>query len=164
MPRRGRKTETKSESSSKATAAAYEVDMTETAAAVYEKMFRLSREAEKNGDYTNQHCTTFRMVKEAIKEIIPKDPLNKKYALRGELANLFRLRKGRIRISWIASSKVRRVLIIFISETLRKDGDANDPYVILQSLMDSGRFDEIFQHLGVHRIVTLILQPSLQQR
>ena len=127
----------------------YVVDMTATAEAVYKDMFRKSRDAERRGDYANAHCTTFNMVREAIKKIIPADPLGRKYALRGDLSNIFRLRKGRMRICWIASSKLRRVCILFISESLRKEGDASDPYVILQSLVDAGTFDGMFAELGV---------------
>lgn len=44
---------------------------------------------------------------------------------------------------------MRRVCIMFISETLRKEGDVNDPYLILQGMIDSGTFDSIFQQFGV---------------
>lgn len=128
---------------------AYEVDMTGSAERVYKELYRLARDAEKAGDYTNSHCTTFKMVKDAIKTIIPNDPMNKKHALRGDLSNLFRLKKGRLRIIWIASSKLRRVCIMFISETLRKEGDADDPYAILQNLVDAGTFDAIFKQFGI---------------
>ena len=89
------------------------------------------------------------MVRDAIKKTIANDPLNKKYGLRDELSNMFRLRKGRLRICWIASSRVHRVCILFISETVRKEGDANDPYVIFQNMVDAGKFDGIFQQFGV---------------
>ena len=128
---------------------AYAIDMTKSAEDIYVGMARRSKEAERAGDYANNHCTTFNMVREAIKRTIANDPLNKKFALRGELSNIFRIRKGRIRICWIASSKLRRVLILFIAETLRKEGDANDPYVISQNMMDAGKFDELFRQFGV---------------
>jgi len=129
--------------------ALYEVDMTQTAEAAYQELYRKAKTAEKRGEYTNSHITKFEMVRDAIRRIIPSDPHNKKHALRGELSNIFRLKKGRVRICWIASSKMRRVCIMFISETLRKEGDANDPYVIFQSLVESGKFDAIFQQFGV---------------
>ena len=126
----------------------YEVDMTATAEAVYKTLYRQAKEGQ-CADYTSAHITTFEMVKGAVKQIIPNDPLNRKYALRGQLSNIFRLKKGRMRICWIASSKMRRVCILFVSETLRKEGDANDPYVILQNMVDSGTFDAIFTQFGV---------------
>jgi mRNA-degrading endonuclease RelE of RelBE toxin-antitoxin system len=89
------------------------------------------------------------MVREAVRHIIPNDPINRRHALRGDLSNIFRLRKGRLRICWIASSRIRRVCILFISESLRKEGDANDPYVIFQGLLDSGMFDTIIAKYGV---------------
>jgi mRNA-degrading endonuclease RelE of RelBE toxin-antitoxin system len=127
----------------------YAVDMTESAEKVYVDLARKAKAAERDGNYASLHCTTFNQVRDAIKRIIPHDPHNKRYALRGELSNMFRLKKGRLRIIWIASSKLRRVLILFISETLRKEGDVNDPYVILQSLVESGKFDAMFSQLGV---------------
>ena len=127
----------------------YGVDITKSAEDVYAELRRKSLEAEAAGDYGNMHCTTFAMVQDVIKRVIPNDPLNKKYALRGQLSNLFRIRKGRMRICWIASSHLQRVCILFISETLRKEGDANDPYVILQNLVDSGTFDAIFSQFGM---------------
>jgi hypothetical protein len=127
----------------------YEVDMTETAAVVYRALYRQAKAAESRGDYTNSNITTFEMVRDAVRRVIPSDPLNKKCALRGDLSNIFRLKKGRMRICWIASSKMRRVCIMFISETLRKEGAANDPYVILQNLVDSGKFDAIFSQFGM---------------
>jgi mRNA-degrading endonuclease RelE of RelBE toxin-antitoxin system len=128
---------------------AYAVDITKSAEDVYAGLRRKSLEAEAAGDYGNMHCTTFAMVQDVIKRVIPNDPLNKKYALRGQLSNIFRIRKGRLRICWIASSRLQRVCILFISETLRKEGDANDPYVILQNLVDSGTFDSIFSRFGM---------------
>lgn len=127
----------------------YDIDMTATAEAVYKELGRNARQAEQKGEYTSNHITTFEMVRDVIKRIIPTDPTNRKYGLRGELSNIFRIRKGRMRICWIASSKLHRVLILFISETLRKEGDANDPYVILQNMMDSGNLDGYFSELGV---------------
>ena len=122
----------------------YIVEMTASAEAVYTDLYRKAKAAE-----TSAHATTFNMVREAITMIIPNDPLNKRYALRGKLSNIFRLRKGRLRICWIASSQMRRICILFIAQTLRKEGDANDPYVIFQNLLESGRFDEVMQKLSV---------------
>lgn len=75
----------------------------------------------------------------------------KPYALRNDFSNIFRIQKGQLRTCWIASSKMRRVCILFISETLRKAGDANDPYRVFAKLMVSGELDEHFQQLGLRR-------------
>ena len=127
----------------------YAVEMTAAAEAVYTDLYRNAKAAETNGHPESAHCTTFNMVKEAVKTLIPRDPLNKRNALRGKLSNIFRLRKGRLRICWIASSQMRRICILFIAQTLRKEGDANDPYVIFQNLLESGLFDEAMQKLSV---------------
>jgi mRNA-degrading endonuclease RelE of RelBE toxin-antitoxin system len=129
----------------------YKVELTATAEAVYVDLFEKSKVAERLGHPESSHCATFRMVQEAVKKIIPHDPLNKSHALRGNLSNLFRLRKGRLRIMWVASSAQRRVCILFISETMRKDGDPNDPYEIFQRLLESGLFDQALEELGVRR-------------
>ncbi|QNI30717.1 type II toxin-antitoxin system YhaV family toxin [Alloacidobacterium dinghuense] len=138
----------------------YDVDMTASAEAVYVKLARAAKAAEAAGNYVSANCTTFNMVKDAVKRIIPNDPLNKKYALRGDLSNIFRLRKGRLRVCWIASSKLRRVCILFIAETLRKEGDANDPYAIFQSLLQSGLFDKAISEYGVRISRTFPQSPN----
>ena len=127
----------------------YRVDMTETAERVYRDLYKKAKVAEQLGHPESSHCKTFRIVQEALKTIIPNDPLSRAYALRGELSNIFRLRKGRMRIMWIASSAMKRVCILFISETLRKAGDANDPYEHFQRLLEAGAFDEALEELGV---------------
>ncbi len=127
----------------------FAVDITASAEEVYRDLYRKCKAAENLGHSESVHCTTFRMIEEAVKKIIPRDPLNKTYALRGDLSNIFRLRKGRCRILWIASSTMRRICILFISETMRKDGDSNDPYEVFQRLFESGRFDEMLRQFGV---------------
>jgi mRNA-degrading endonuclease RelE of RelBE toxin-antitoxin system len=104
------------------------MEPTKAASTVYSDLYNKNREAERKGEPTHSACTTFRMVQEAVKVIIPQNPIDRKYALSGSLANIFRIKKGRYRICWIASSQHRMIFILFISESLRKDGDVNDPY------------------------------------
>ena len=127
----------------------YKVDMTASAEAVYVEMYKKAKEAEKKGDFTSSARTTFGMIREAVREIIPRDPLNRAYALTGDLSNLFRVKKGRYRIMWVASSKLKLVCILYISETLRKDGDVNDPYRLFAHAVMSGQFNDIFAKYGV---------------
>jgi mRNA-degrading endonuclease RelE of RelBE toxin-antitoxin system len=116
----------------------FTVTLTEPAEALYRELFQRSREAEARGDTSNQHCTTFRMVDDAIRKVIPSDPINKNYALHGPLANFFRIAKGRMRIVWAVNSEHRAILIVFISDTPRKEGDAQDPYKVLLRLAKGG--------------------------
>jgi toxin YhaV len=129
----------------------FQVFLTDAAKAVYAELYRKSRAAEERGDAANTACTTFRMVQEAIKVIIPQNPLDRRHALSGALANIFRLKKGRYRICWICSSRHRTIFILFISESLRKEGDVNDPYRVFTKLVMTGEFDSIFDQLGVRR-------------
>ena len=112
--------------------------MTASAEAVYKDLHQQSINAEGKGDPTNQHCSTFRMVDEAIRKLIPANPTDKKYALHGPLSDFFRIKKGRLRIVWAVSTAHRGILIVFISDTPRKDGDAQDPYVVLNRLAKAG--------------------------
>jgi Toxin with endonuclease activity, of toxin-antitoxin system len=131
--------------------APYEVELTRSAEIVYTDLYLRSKAAEEKGDYTNAVCTTFRMVREAITLTIPRDPLNRRYALSGDLSNIFRIKKGRLRICWIASSQARRICILFISETLRKAGDSHDPYEVFSRIVKSGELDAFFTKLGVRK-------------
>jgi mRNA-degrading endonuclease RelE of RelBE toxin-antitoxin system len=129
----------------------YHIFLTDSAKAVYADLYNKSKSAEAKGDPTNSACTTFRMVQEAIKSIIPQNPIDRKYALSGYLANIFRVKKGRYRICWIASSEHRMIIILFISESLRKEGDQNDPYRVFEKLVRTGEFDSFFDQLGIRR-------------
>lgn len=126
----------------------YGVEFSQTAAAVYQNLHQKMMDAEARGDLTSSHHTKFRMVEEVIKKVIPSDPLNKKYGLSGPLSRFFRIKKGRHRICWAASSEKRVVCILFISETLRKEGDINDPYNIFTKLVTSGKYNDILGRLG----------------
>jgi hypothetical protein len=144
-PERTNRATPKAASSSKP----YALEMTASAEAVYQDLYRKCKEAEERGDLTSCHYTTFRMVQDTIKNVIQVNPLDKKYALAGDLSNIFRVKKGRMRICWIAASRGRTIVVLFISETLRKEGDINDPYRVFASMVMSGQFDNIFGRLGV---------------
>jgi mRNA-degrading endonuclease RelE of RelBE toxin-antitoxin system len=116
----------------------FTIRLTASAEAVYKELREQSLAAEAKGETASQHCTTFRMVDNAIRTLIPSNPTSKNYALHGPLANFFRIAKGRTRIVWAVSTEHRAILIVFISDTLRKDGDAQDPYIILTRLAKGG--------------------------
>lgn len=126
----------------------YDVELSDSAAAVYSALYKKMEEAEARGDGSSNHHTVFRMVEDVIKNFIPRDPINKKYGLSGPLSSFFRIKKGRYRICWAASSEKRKVIVLFISETLRKEGDANDPYNIFTKLVMSGKFDDVLSRLA----------------
>jgi hypothetical protein len=89
------------------------------------------------------------MGNDAIDNIIPHDPFAVRNTLSDPLANIFRVKKGRLRIYYAASSKNPKVVVLFISQTLRKAGDINDPYSIFTRLVMTGRFDQVFAQLNV---------------
>jgi mRNA-degrading endonuclease RelE of RelBE toxin-antitoxin system len=111
-----------------------------------------------SGDTSNAKVKLLRAVDDAIDNIIPHDPFSLGNALSGSLSNIFRAKKGRMRIYYAASSKDRRIVILYISESLRKAGDAHDPYSVFARLVLQGRFDEVFASLGIRKN----LQPPTQ--
>lgn len=123
----------------------YSVVLTESAKAVYLELAEQSARAEASDDPGNQHCTTFRMVEDAVHRLIPADPTNGKYALHEPLSDVYRIAKGRLRIAWTVSVEHRQVLILFISNSPRKDGDARDPYVILNAMARAGYLTKIME-------------------
>jgi mRNA-degrading endonuclease RelE of RelBE toxin-antitoxin system len=128
-----------------AASAPYQVEMVPSAEAVYRKLYQSMQDAEAKGEKSSSHHTTFRMVQEAIKTIIPRNPIDRSYGLSGPLSKYFRIKKGRMRICWAANSAARRVTILFISETMRKEGDASDPYNIFTKRVMSGEFEEFLK-------------------
>lgn len=127
----------------------YTVELTPSAEKVYQKIYEDAQPSIKAGDTTNAKVKMLRAVDEAIDTLIPHDPFSVGNALSGPLSNIFRVSKGRLRIYYAASSKDHKIVILYISETLRKAGDAHDPYSIFTRMVLSGRFDEVFARLGV---------------
>jgi mRNA-degrading endonuclease RelE of RelBE toxin-antitoxin system len=129
----------------------YEVELTATAEEIYSRIFNEAQECIKAGDRSNSKVVLLKQVDEVIDKIIPHDPVNPQRGLRGPLSNIFRISKGRMRICYVASSKERKIVILYISDTPRKAGDVNDPYSVFTRLVLSGKFDDIFTKLGVRR-------------
>ncbi len=129
----------------------YEIELTQGAEETYRRLYEDAQRCLERGDETNARVTAFRMVEEAINKIIPSDPFNPCRSLAGPLANIFRVKKGRMRICYAGSSQQRRLVVLYISETLRKEGDAHDPYAVLAEMLGSGEFDGILAELGVRR-------------
>lgn len=127
----------------------FEVELTETAERVYRKLFDDAQERLGVGDESNSKVKLFHMVDEALTKIIPHDPLSPSRALSGHLSNIFRVKKGRIRICYVASSKHRKIIVLYISEKPRKAGDVHDPYEIFTQMVLSGTFDATFARLGI---------------
>jgi mRNA-degrading endonuclease RelE of RelBE toxin-antitoxin system len=148
--RAGRQRVHEKETQPKAAASApYDVEFSETAFEIYQNLHQKMVDAEKRGDNGSSHHTVFRMIEDAIKNIIPRHPIDKQFGLTGPLSKFFRIKKGRHRICWAASSQYHKVCILFISETMRKAGDANDPYKVFQKLVESGQYDNLLGKLGI---------------
>src|SRR6266436_2458975 len=104
------------------------IELTPTAQKAYEEMHADAQGCIAAGDPSNAKITLMRMVDDAIDNIIPHDPFSTSKALTGPLSNIFRVKKGRLRIYYAGSSKEKRIVVLYISQTLRKAGDVNDPY------------------------------------
>jgi mRNA-degrading endonuclease RelE of RelBE toxin-antitoxin system len=141
----------------------YNVELTPTAQKIYEEMYAEAEACTTAGDTSNSKVTALRMVDDAIDNIIPHDPFSVRNSLSGPLANIFRVKKGRLRIYYAASSKDKKIVILYISQTLRKSGDVNDPYSIFTRMVMTGRFDQVFANLGVRIPPKHGLQPPRYQ-
>jgi len=132
-------------------ASSYLVELTQEAERVYERLYEEAHECLEAGDSTNSKVTTFRMIEEVLDKIIPHDPFNPSRALTGTFSNIFRVKKGRMRVCYIGSSQGKKIIVLYISETPRKQGDLNDPYSVFSRMVLSGRFDKFFDIIGVRR-------------
>jgi len=132
-------------------ATSYLVELTKEAQRVYQRLYEEAQECLETGDRTNSKVTTFRMIEEVLDKIIPHDPFNPSRALTGIFSNIFRIKKGRMRVCYIGSSQERKIIVLYISDTPRKHGDVNDPYSVFSRLVLSGRFDKFFEILGVRK-------------
>jgi len=127
----------------------FEVELTATAERVYRKLYADAQACLDAGDESSAKVKLFNVVDEAVTRIIPHEPLNPNRALSGHLSNIFRVKKGGIRICYLASSKHRKIVILYISEKPRKAGDVHDPYETFTRMVLSGTFDGTFANLGI---------------
>ena len=137
----------------------YEVQLSEIAEKTYERMFHAAKQCLDRGDVTNSHVKRLRMVDEVLDRIIPHDPLAPERRLSGPLSGIYRVKKGRMRICYLAEPDSNLIRVIYISDTPRKSGDSNDPYKILTGWIRSGD-DELLDSLGVPKPPRRITLPS----
>ncbi len=138
----------------------YDIKLSEVAEKVYRRLYLEAQECLEKGDETNSKVKQFRMVEEALDKIIPHDPFAPERSLSGALSGIYRVKKGRTRICYIGSSKLKQITILYISDTPRKDGDANDPYAVLTRMVRSGKFEKFLDHIGVEKPLRKSLEAS----
>ncbi len=127
----------------------YSIELTSQAEAAYRQLVERARRPIERGEASNAHVKTLRMVDELLDKIIPHNPFDISRALSGKLNNIYRVKKGRLRICYIGSPEERRITILYIADTPRKQGDKNDPYTVLTKLVGSGQFDQLYAALGL---------------
>ena len=138
----------------------YTIELSRTAKQTYVRVFREAQARIKAGDNSNAKVKHFRMLEEVLDRLIPHRPFDPNRALSGPLSRIFRVKKGRFRICYIGSSKQRRITVLYISDSMRKEGHATDPCSILTKLVSSGEFDTLFDQLGVKRPKRNLLSPT----
>lgn len=69
------------------------------------------------------------------------------HALDGDLSAVRRVRRGRLRIFYIASDARETVIVLFIG--LRREGERDDAYKAFRALLDNGDFEPQFEELGI---------------
>lgn len=121
----------------------YTIELSQTAEEVYLGFARDAERSRERGDSSSASMTRMRMVDEALDKIIPHDPLQPGRALSGVLSGFYRVKKGRLRICYTVDQQAEKITVVYISENLRKDGDANDPYRVLTRLVKSGKLSAL---------------------
>jgi hypothetical protein len=94
--------------------------------------------------------TAWNLVRRVLDDVVPEAALDHRLAL-GEkggvrFAGIYRARAGRLRMIWIASSALRRAIVLLVG--VRKAGDQHDVYSELERLLRSGILDPCFERLG----------------
>lgn len=69
------------------------------------------------------------------------------FRLKRDLVGILRVKKGRLRLFYIASSQKGRAIVLMIG--YRKAGDKNDAYEELSYLLKRGAFKPQFDELGL---------------
>ena len=129
----------------------YTIELSRTAKQAYLRILGEARACINAGDKSNAKVKHFRMLEEVLDGLIPHSPFDPNRALSGPLSSIFRLKKGRFRICYIGCSRRKKITVLYISDTMRKEGHVTDPYSILTKMVSSGKFDALFDQLGVKR-------------
>lgn len=115
--------------------------------AAAEQLAEYKRRAEANPD--TEHAAVYRGLVDIIRNVIghPVHCFDRRNMLRDDLANVWRVKKGRLRIYYLASSQKQRAIVLFIG--FRKAGDQHDAYEDVARFIRRGTFDKQFEELGV---------------
>lgn len=135
------------------------MELTPSAEAVY---MRICTEAEPHitkGNTSHPKVKLLRIIDECIDRLIPHEPFSADRRLAGALSHIYRVKKGRFRICYSGMPGTETLTVLFISETLRKEGDQQDPYRIFTKMVMSGSFDGVFEKLGLRRPERKSLPP-----
>lgn len=141
----------------------YRIELTATAEENYRRFYEQAQASLESGDTSNPKVTNFKVLEQAIEETISSNPCDPERALSGTFSNIFRLTVGSIRIVWVADSENKKVFILFIHQS-EKRNDPTDPYSIFTRLVLSGKFDDVFASLGIPppNRTSPISPPSIQ--
>ena len=122
----------------------YVIELSDVAAKVYRRIYVDAQACIKRGDEGNSKVKQLRIVDEVLDKLIPHDPFAPERGLVGFLSGIYRIKKGRLRICYIGDSNSRKITVLYICDSPRKQGDSHDPYRVLTKLVKSGKFDDLF--------------------
>lgn len=129
----------------------YTVVLSGVAQEAYTRIFEEAQPALRSGNTSNAKVKLLRIVDECLDKLIPHDPLQRSRTLAGGLSSIYRVKKGRLRICYVVSHSERQIIVLYISESVRKDGDKHDPYKVFTHLVMSGEFDSLFEKIGLKK-------------
>lgn len=96
------------------------------------------------------HEAAWKAHRKVIEEVLPEPDLVFARKHQCGIPNVFRVKVGlRSRVFYIASSKLKRVAVLYIG--YRKDGDKGDAYTEIRREIRRGTFDAQFTELGVDK-------------
>ena len=109
------------------------------------QLAELKEKAEKNP--AGRDATAYRTFANLFKErlVDPQIAFDVQYALRDDLKPTRRVRHGRLRVFYIASTKHKAVIGLMIG--YRKEGHRKDAYRVFKKVVRSGEFDKLYEEL-----------------
>lgn len=97
------------------------------------------------------NATVYAGIKRVLTDLLPVEhrAIQRQYGMHDELSDFFRVRVGRLRIIWGASTQRGLVIVLFVGK--RKEGDKHDVYVDFARRLKAGTFDDQLSELGLDR-------------
>ena len=124
----------------------YSVELTKVAEDDYDQLQARAQHFLDSAGERHPAVRTFKVVQNAIDNILPLNPCNPNRALAGTLSFLYLLPLGRVSLSYVVNEAKPAVIVLTISRAVKNDAVRD----WLTTGIESGELGPVLESLGIH--------------